>query len=151
HKYMSSPTIPAAPTPPPPQRDWVAIAASSLPGVAALIALIFAWLSVTATNDQLKIAEQGQITDRYNAAITNLGSPSIDTRLGGIYGLQRLLQDSPRDQPTVVAVLCAFVRDKTAPPAKPQKQSGLPQGPLPPPATDIQAAVTVIGTRNIAN
>jgi hypothetical protein len=120
---MSSPASQAAQTPPRPQRDWVAIAATSLPGVAALVALIFAWLSITATNDQLKIAEQGQITDRYNAAITNLGASSIDVRLGGIYALQRLMQDSRRDQPTVVATLCAFVREHTA---SATKATGLP-------------------------
>ena len=96
---------------------------------------------------ELRIAEQGQITDRYNAAITNLGSSSTDVRLGGIYALQRLMQDSPRDQPTVIAVLCAFVRDQapaTATPAGTSLESaGLP--------TDIQAALTVITSRNTAN
>src|SRR6266481_5324226 len=93
------------------QRDWIQISVTALPGLAAVIALIFAWLSINATNHQLQIAELGQITDRYNAPITNLGSPSIDVRLGGIYALQRIMQDSSLDQPTVVAVLCAFVRD----------------------------------------
>jgi hypothetical protein len=32
----------------------------------------------------------GQITDRYNAAITNLDSTSEDIRLGGIYALRRV-------------------------------------------------------------
>ena len=96
-------------------------------------------------NHQLQIAEQGQITDRYNAAITNLGSRSIEVRLGGIYALQRLMQDSPRDQPTIIAVLCAFVRDQTAPGATPTKP---PTSHLP---TDIQAALTVVGTRNTAH
>jgi uncharacterized protein YjbI with pentapeptide repeats len=133
-------------TPPPrPQRDWIAITAAGLPGVAALIALIFAYLSINATNDQLQIAEQGQITDRYNAAITNLGSHSIEVRLGGIYGLQRLMQDSPRDQPTVIAVLCAFVRDQTASPITPQAAPNYRQ------PTDITAALTVVGTRNTAH
>lgn len=134
-----------------PKRDWAAIATiaalalAGVPGLAALIALIFTYQQVHATNVQLQIAEQGQITDRYNAAITNLGSRSIEIQLGGIYALQRLMQDSPRDQPTVVAVLCAFVRDQTAPAVKPQK---LPTSQVP---TDIQAALTVVGTRNTAN
>ena len=105
------------------------------------------------TRQQLQIAEQGQITDRYNAAVTNLGSPSVDVRLGGIYALQRIMQDSPRDQPTVVAVLCAFVRDhanaataKSSRPSAPPYTSPVPS--LPP--TDIQAALTVVGTRSIA-
>ena len=101
--------------PPRPPRDWIQIFVTALPGLAAAIALIFTWLSINATKDatnrQLQVAEQGQVTDRYNAAITNLGSSSVDVRLGGIYALQRIMQDSPRDQPTVVAVLCAFVRD----------------------------------------
>jgi hypothetical protein len=84
---------------------------AALPGLAAVVALVFTSLAIRETDAQLKITEQGQITDRYNAAITNLGSSSVDVRLGGIYALQRMMQDSPRDQPTVVAVLCAFVRD----------------------------------------
>jgi hypothetical protein len=94
-----------------PPRDWIQIIATALPGLAALIALIFTWQSINATTDatnrQLQVTGQGQVTDRYNAAITNLGDSSVDVRLGGIYALQRIMQDSPRDQTTVVAVLCA--------------------------------------------
>jgi Pentapeptide repeats (8 copies) len=135
-----------------PKRDWIAILVTAVASIAALITALFTLVSVRATENQVQIArqeqntaEQGQITDRYNAAITNLGSPSIDVRLGGIYALQRLMKDSPRDQPTVIAVLCAFVRDRSMSARKPHK----------PPAfllaTDIQAAVTVVGTRNTAN
>jgi hypothetical protein len=71
-----------------------------------LIALIFTWQSINATTDatnrQLQVAGQGQVTDRYSAAITNLDSSSVDVRLGGIYALQRIMQDSPLDQPAVV-------------------------------------------------
>ena len=117
-----------------------------------VFALIFTGLQVRATNgqlqatkNQLQITEQGQITDRYNAAIANLGSPSIDVRLGGIYALQRLMKDSPRDQPTVIAVLCAFARKPTTLNSKPQASSA------PSLPTDVQAAITVVGTRNTAN
>ena len=98
-----------------PPRDWIQIIATALPGLAALIALIFTWQSINATTDatnrQLRVTGQGQVTDRYNAAITHLGDSSVDVRLGGIYALQRIMQDSSRDQTTVVAVLCAYVRD----------------------------------------
>ena len=57
----------------------VAIGLAELPGLAALIALRSTNQQVS---HQLQIAEQGQITDRYNAAITNLGSRSIEVRLG---------------------------------------------------------------------
>jgi uncharacterized protein YjbI with pentapeptide repeats len=136
-----------------PPRDWIQIFVTALPGLAAAAALFFTWQSINATTDatnhqlnatnrQLQIAEQGQVTDRYNAAITNLGSSSVDVRLGGIYALQRIMQDSPRDQPTVVAVLCAFVRDQALPSVKP------PSSRL---RTDIQAALTVVFTRNTKN
>jgi len=113
--------------------------------VAAVVALIFTSLAVRATGAQLQVAEQGQITDRYNLAVANLGSTSIDIRLGGIYALQRLMQDSPRDQPTVIAVLCAFAREPTASNPKPEKSlaHSLP--------TDVQAALTVVGSRNTAH
>ncbi len=129
--------------------DWIAIATigalfvAAIPGVGALF---FAGSSLRATNAQIQIAEQDQITDRYNAAITNLGSPSIEVRLGGIYALQRLMQDSARDQPTVVAVLCAFVRDQTAGTSQARKSSDSHM-----PTTDVQAALTVVGTRNRAD
>jgi uncharacterized protein YjbI with pentapeptide repeats len=141
-----------SPTPIQQPRDWVAIMTSSLPGLAALIALIFTSLSVQATKgqlqatqQQLQISEQGQITDRYNAAIANLGSSSVDTRLGGVYALQRLMQDSPRDQPTVIAVLCAFARSQSAAGTKVEVSSG------PSLLEDIQAALTVVGTRDTAD
>jgi uncharacterized protein YjbI with pentapeptide repeats len=147
-----------------PPRDWMQIFVTALPGLAAAIALILTWLSINATinasnhqlnatSHQLQITEQGQLTDRYTAAITNLGSPSVDVRLGGIYALQRIMQDSSRDQPTVVAVLCAFVRDHanaatatSAHPSVPPNESLVSGGP----PTDIQAALTVVGARDTA-
>ena len=136
-----------------PPRDWVQIYITVLPSIIAAIALIFTWRTVTATYGQLQTTQQGQITDRYNAAITNLGSPAIDVRLGGIYAMQRIMQDSPRDQPTIVAVLCAFVRDHakvaTARSARPSAPPHASSAPSRPPA-DIQAALTVVGTRDTA-
>ncbi|GAA2422746.1 hypothetical protein GCM10010255_74780 [Streptomyces coeruleofuscus] len=82
----------------------------SLPGLAALSALLFTWMQVSQAGRELRIIEQGQITSRYNAAINNLGSSSVDVRLGGIYSLERLMRDSARDHHTVVSVLAAFLR-----------------------------------------
>jgi uncharacterized protein YjbI with pentapeptide repeats len=106
-----------------------------------MVALIFTALAVRATGDQLQIAEQGQITGQYNAAITSLGSASEDVRLGAVYALQGLMQNAPKEQPTVVAVLCAYVRDHSA-----EITSKTTTEP-----TDIQAALTVVLARNRAN
>ncbi|MEU0029697.1 pentapeptide repeat-containing protein [Streptomyces sp. NPDC006335] len=82
----------------------------SLPGLAALVALLFTWMQVGQTSKELRISEQGQITTRFNAAINNLGSASTDVRLGGIYALERIMHDSTRDHPRVVSVLSAYLR-----------------------------------------
>jgi hypothetical protein len=131
-----------------PARDWLQISVTALPGLAAVFALIFTAVNIHATDVQLQLTEQDQITDRYNAAIRNLGSPSEDVRLGGIYALQRIMQDSTRDQPTVVAVLCAFVRNH-APLSRSvaaRKASAVGR-----PTNDLQAALTVVGSRDTAH
>ncbi|MFE5807342.1 pentapeptide repeat-containing protein [Streptomyces sp. NPDC056491] len=107
----------------------------SLPGLAAVAALLFTWLQVSQTGKELRIAEEGQITNRFNAAIGNLGSGSVDVRLGGIYALDRIMNDSPRDQATVVSVLSAYVR----------RHAPLPTATTP--AADISAAMNVLVRR----
>lgn len=62
--------------------DWFGLAVVSLPGLAALAALLFTWMQVGQASKELRISEQGQITNRFNAAVTNLGSDSVDVRLG---------------------------------------------------------------------
>ena len=131
------------------RRDQIAIAvviAAMLSSFAALgtvlASVYFTGKQVQEADKQLSINEKGQVIDRYNAAITNLGSRSIEIRLGGIYALQDLMQDTASEQPTVIAVLSAFVRDHTASSAKMHASSAAQ------PANDIQAALTVISTRN---
>ncbi|WP_411108606.1 pentapeptide repeat-containing protein [Streptomyces sp. c-19] len=117
--------------------------AASLPGLAALLALLFTWMQVAQTNKELAIIERGQITSRFNTAIGNLGSASLDVRLGGIYALERIMHDSARDQPTVVSVLSAYARQHAPAAAKPPPVLDE----EPPAKADIQAAVTVLGNR----
>ncbi|MDC7338248.1 pentapeptide repeat-containing protein [Streptomyces lydicus] len=129
--------------------QWVGLLAVSLPGVAALAALLFTWRQVGQTSIELRISEQGQITNRYNAAINNLGSQSIDVRLGGMYALQRIMQDSTRDHPTVVSVLSAYVRQHAPLPASgANKSQATSEGKSP--DADIQAVINVLAHRRPA-
>ncbi|MCA1672639.1 MAG: pentapeptide repeat-containing protein [Actinobacteria bacterium] len=59
-----------------------------------------------------EVTERGHLTDRYSKAIEQLGSQTLDVRLGGIYALEQIATDSPRtrDQATIVEVLSAFIR-----------------------------------------
>lgn len=100
------------------------------------------------------LSEQGQVTDRYTKAITQLASDKLSERIGGIYALERIMADSERDHPTVVEVLAAFVRQR-APrlpaPVGGQEKEGSEVNPestgLVHPDADVQAAMTVLARR----
>jgi hypothetical protein len=98
--------------------------------------------SLDASRQAQRTAEQGQVTDRYTKAIEQLGSTQLDVRLGGLYALERLAEDSPRDHQTVYDVLTTFVREHD--PELSVKVDDLPDSP----ASDVQAALTIIGRRN---
>jgi uncharacterized protein YjbI with pentapeptide repeats len=111
----------------------------------ALGALVFTALSLQATREQIHVAEQGQITDRYTRAIDQLGTPGpehLQVRLGGIFALERLAADSPRDRKTIIEVLTAFVR-ATSP--------RVPDTVCPPTPADVQAAFVVLGRRDLTD
>lgn len=122
---------------------WLKLAVAALPGLAAVAAVLFTWVTVGQTKEELRLAEHGQITNRFNvAAVQHQGSESLDVRLGGIYALQRIMEDSPRDLPTIVSVLSAYVREHAPDP------KGAPTGVSLRPPTDIQVAVSVLAGRN---
>jgi hypothetical protein len=101
-----------------------------------------------ANRAQQRLAEQGQITDRFSRAIEQLGQPGadkLDIRLGGIYALERLMRDSPADEPAIVEVLCALVRERRTP--EPAPSPSPTRGVVLSPAADVQAALTVLGRR----
>lgn len=129
----------------------------TITGVTALGALVFTGLSLNATRDQVvvaqqqnKVSEQGQYTDRYAKSVAQLdqsGPEHLQGRLGGIYALERLAHDSPRDQPTIVEILSAFAR--TNRPTATFSREGWPTCPSPQPLTpDTQAALAVLSRRD---
>ncbi|MGW5210871.1 pentapeptide repeat-containing protein [Streptomyces sp. NPDC004051] len=122
--------------------------AVSLPGLAALGALLFTWMQVGQAGKELRISEQGQITTRFNAAIGNLGSQSLDIRLGGIYALQRIMEDSVRDHPAVVSVLGAYAQRHAGSSTESLKK---PLGDISDsvtPKPDVLAAIATLARRN---
>lgn len=103
------------------------LAAAAMIGVPFLI-----WRSVVAQK-QVNVAEQGLITDRINTAVQGLGAekitkrhasdengksvpqettvPNIEVRIGAIYALERISQDSDRDHVQIMEILCAYIRE----------------------------------------
>jgi Pentapeptide repeats (8 copies) len=119
----------------------------SLTGLVIVAGLIFTGLGLRYTARTLDTTQQGQITDRYTKAIDQLGSKKTDIRLGGIYALQRVATDSPRDQPTIMRVLTAYVHEhaQDPPPATFTPASHSSPVPL---DIDVQAALAVIAERD---
>lgn len=101
--------------------------------------------------EQVELTREGQVTGRYVEAIKLLGSSNLYERLGGIYSLERIMNDSDKDHRTVVEVLSAFIRT----PVCASTESGTAtdaagQGNSEPhrresPAPDTTAALAVIG------
>jgi hypothetical protein len=87
---------------------------------------------------------------RSDTAPRTSSADKLDVRIGGIYALERIARDSPRDHPTVMAVLAAFIREHS------RELWSLPE-----PGTktvsrrttrpDVQAALTVIGRRDVTH
>jgi uncharacterized protein YjbI with pentapeptide repeats len=131
---------------------------AGLIGVGALLAF---WLNSRVyriTARTFELTEQGQITERYTKAIEQLGQKELAMRLGGIYALERIAKDSERDHPTVVEVLSAFVREESRRQGAGRPEQGMAQEAAKEidtaapernaevrPATDVQAALTVLG------
>ena len=147
----------------------VLVAASTVP-----FALIRVWIndrtikaaerSTAAAERTTNAAEQGLITDRINNAVTGLGvektvkqtapdgkitentDANIEVRLGAVYALERISQDS--DHMQIMEILCAYIRTNapwdmdTDAPLDPETPT-----PFKKPRADIQAALTVIGRR----
>jgi hypothetical protein len=122
--------------------------------VASFVAVAGLWYSSVQTRQATEQARQdraltkeGQITDRYTAAVSNLGEDKTDVRLGGIYALQRIMKDSPRDQGTIVNVLAAYVRTHAAKAPKNDSPAATGKDLRETPA-DVDAAFTVLVTRD---
>jgi hypothetical protein len=80
--------------------------AQILGGTVLLTGLYFTW-------QNLRVSEEGQITERFTRAIGQLGDDKLQIRLGGIYALERIARDSPRDLRTpIIVILAAYVRER---------------------------------------
>jgi hypothetical protein len=142
----------------------VLVAASTVP-----FALIRVWINdrtIKAAERTTNAAEQGLITDPINTAVTGLGvektvkptapngkitentDANIEVRLGAVYALERISQDSDRDHMQIMEILCVYIRTNapwdmdTDVPWDPETSMSRKE-----PRADIQATLTVIGRR----
>jgi uncharacterized protein YjbI with pentapeptide repeats len=59
---------------------------------------------------------EGHVTDRYTKAVSQLGDNSAPVRIGGVYALERIGNDSTKDRRTIIYVLGAFIRERSRAP-----------------------------------
>jgi len=99
------------------ENSYRATLAQIFGGVAIGIGLYYTWRRIgiaeedlKATQENLKIAQEGQITERFTRAIEQLGNEKIEIRLGGIYALNRIANESKTDYWSIIEILTAYVR-----------------------------------------
>jgi uncharacterized protein YjbI with pentapeptide repeats len=113
-----------------------------LGGAAVLIGAGLAYVQFTqqqqTSQQQFAVQEQASrdllISNQVSKGFEQLGSDKRVVRLGGIYALEGVMNTSEQYRQPLLEALTAFVRDST----RTDTGAG-------PPATDIQAALTVIG------
>ena len=129
--------------------------------VAGLIALPLAvWRSIVA-QQQAETAQQGLLNERYQRGAEMLGNDVLSVRLGGVYALQRLAEEHPEQYHVqIVSLFCALVRRLTSCDAfedkvkedeivsSTQDMQQISNRQL---REDVQAAMTAIGTRSVAD
>ncbi len=101
----------------------------------------------------LAVSQEGQITDRFSKAIEQLGAidsnhkKKLEVRLGGIYALEGIANESKELHWPIMEVLCTYVRVNA--PLEPKTPNQKNQGSIASrfPDEDIQAVLTVIGRR----
>ncbi|HEV2665995.1 MAG TPA: pentapeptide repeat-containing protein [Blastocatellia bacterium] len=128
--------------------------AQTIGGLLVLLGLYATFRNLEIARENLRVAEEGKLTERFSKAVELLGSDKLDIRLGGIYALERIARDSLKDHWTVMEVLTAFVREQSR-----KEYRGCIPGLSEPSSSidiieddltlreDIQAALTVIGRR----
>ncbi|MCA8835786.1 MAG: pentapeptide repeat-containing protein [Proteobacteria bacterium] len=114
-------------------------------GIGALFGVYLAILKSETNERQTQTAEQGMITDRINKATDGLGknndkgNPVVEVRLGALYALERIAQDSIRDHVQIMEILCAYVRHNSLFHNEVDDKIKLRE--------DIHAAIKIIGRR----
>lgn len=135
--------------------------ATILGGAVVLAGGYFAWQNLKVTQDAaltshkaLEVSREGQIAERFAKAVEQLGAvdasgkKKLEVRLGGIYALEGIANESEGLHWPIMEEFCAYVRANA--PLKPQESTRGQKSPTPNPhlAADIQAILTVEGRRD---
>jgi hypothetical protein len=103
--------------------DVIRTAASLVVGAGGAAALLLAARRQRITELDVKQkdhdATERRVTELYGKAADQLGSDKAPVRLAGLYALERLAQQNPAHQQTIVDLICAYLRMPVRPVAPP--------------------------------
>ena len=127
-----------------------------------LVATIFAGIGLLLTyvnaQAERQLSTERLVTERFGKAIEQLGNTDRSVRVGAIYALERIENDSLKDYWTIIEVLTLFVQERSASASSLDIKNEAQATPSPRPSQapqsvpiDVQAALTVIGRRNSKN
>lgn len=113
--------------------------------IAGLIALPLAiWRGIIADR-QAKAAQRSLLNERYQKGAEMLGNDTLSVRLGGIYALQRLAEEYPKEYHIqIMELFCQFARY----PVKDENMEGEQGKGMLHPRADVQAVMNAIGNRD---
>lgn len=94
----------------------------------ALLATLAGYIAILGayyTARTFALNRRGQVTERFTRAIDQLGSQALDVRIGGLYALHRLSQESREDYVSIMEIFAAYVRDQAPAPGRVTGQTGI--------------------------
>jgi uncharacterized protein YjbI with pentapeptide repeats len=135
--------------------DVVKTIISALGLIATLFAGIGLFVNYLNSQAERQLIQERLITERFSKAVEQIGNTKEEVVIGGIYSLERIAKDSPKDQWTIMEVLTSYIRKNSPIPSNIQqlepeeRQKALEK--LPSVSIPVQAALTVIGRRKVEN
>jgi len=109
------------------ENSYRATLAQILGGIAIGIGLYYTWRRVTIAEKELKVSQEGQITERFTRAVDQLGAinlfgnPAIEIRLGGIYALEGIANESEKESEKpekyywpIIEILTAYIKKNSS-------------------------------------
>ncbi|TRV62599.1 MAG: pentapeptide repeat-containing protein [Microcystis panniformis Mp_MB_F_20051200_S9] len=135
--------------------DVVKTIISALGLIATLLAGIGLFVNYLNSQAERQLTQERLITERFSKAVEQIGNTKEEVVIGGIYSLERIAKDSPKDQWTIMEVLTSYIRKNSPIPSnieqlKPEERKKALEK-LPSVSIPVQAALTVIGRRKVEN
>ncbi|MFC8781897.1 pentapeptide repeat-containing protein [Streptomyces nigra] len=119
-------------------------------GLVVLFGAYATWRQLRVSQDGLRAAQEGYVTDRFSRAVDQLGSDKLDVRIGGLHALWRIAEQSARDREAIISIQAAYLRTHLPwPPAAPESPAADAPindvAPLETRSADAQVALTALG------